>query len=108
MTDVSIYFSVNNINLIIVVITNGEREFYTADNVSIDFKAKLIKFDTEMYVRRIVFDNIAIAHDAKEQIKLNSMMKDKFNKVKTYFEDNYGKVLLLVISIFIFNCLFSC
>ena len=70
MTDVSIYFSVNNINLIIVVITNGEREFYTADNVSIDFKAKLIKFDTEMYDRRIQFDNIAIAHDVKEQIKI--------------------------------------
>lgn len=35
-------------------------------------------------------------------------MKDKFNKVKTYFEDNYGKVLLVAISIFIFNCLFSC
>lgn len=70
MTDVAVYFSVNNTRLTVAVTANGERESYTAYNVSVDFKAKLIKFDTEMYDRRIQFDNIAIAHNVKEQIKI--------------------------------------
>ena len=69
MTDICIYFS-NKTTLTVIVTINGERESYTAYNVSVDFKAKLIKFDTEMYDRRIVFDNIAIAHNVKEQIKI--------------------------------------
>ena len=70
MTNIDIYFSVNNTRLTVVVTMNGKREFYTASNVSVDFKANLIKFDTEMYDRRIQFDNIAIAHNVKEQIKI--------------------------------------
>ena len=70
MTDVAVYFSVNNTRLTVAVTANGERESYSASNVFVDFKAKLIKFDTEIYDRRIVFDNIAIAHNVKEQIKI--------------------------------------
>ena len=70
MTNIDIYFSVNNTRLTVAVTMNGERESYTASNISIDFKRKLIKFDTEIYDRRIVFDNIAIAHNVKEQIKI--------------------------------------
>ena len=70
MTDVAIYFSVNNTHLTVAITANGERESYNASNVSVDFKAKLIKFDTKIYDRRIQFDNIAIAHNVKEQIKI--------------------------------------
>ena len=70
MTDVAVYFSVNNTCLTVVVTANGERESYNASNVFVDFETKLIKFDTEIYDRRIVFDNIAIAHNVKEQIKI--------------------------------------
>ena len=70
MTNVDIYFSVNETRLTVAVTINGERKFYTAHNVFVDFKAKLIKFDTEIYDSRIQFDNIAIAHNVKEQIKI--------------------------------------
>ena len=70
MTNIDIYFSVNNNHLSVAVTINGERESYTAHNVFVDFTRKLIKFDTEMYDRRIQFDNIAIAHNVKEQIKI--------------------------------------
>ena len=70
MTNIDIYFSVNNTRLTVVVTINGERESYTASNISVDFETNLIKFDTEIYDRRIQFDNIAIAHNVKEQIKI--------------------------------------
>ena len=70
MTDVAVYFSVNETRLTVAVTINGERESYTAHNVSVDFETNLIKFDTEIYDRRIQFDNIAIAHNVKEQIKI--------------------------------------
>ena len=70
MTNIDIYFSVNNTCLSVAVATNGERESYNASNVFVDFETKLIKFDTKIYDRRIVFDNIAIAHNVKEQIKI--------------------------------------
>ena len=70
MTDVGIYLSANNTRLSVAVSTNGERVSYNAYNVFVDFKVNLIKFDTELYDRRIVFDNIAIAHNVKEQIKI--------------------------------------
>ena len=70
MTNIDIYFSVNNTRLTVVVTINGEREFYTEHNVFVDFTRKLIKFDTKIYDRRIQFDNIAIAHNVKEQIKI--------------------------------------
>ena len=70
MIDVGIYLSANNTRLSVAVATNGKCESYAASNVSVDFKANLIKFDTEMYHRRIQFDKIAIAHNVKEQIKI--------------------------------------
>ena len=70
MTDVGIYLSANNTCLSVAVAINGERESYNASNVFVDFETKLIKFDTKIYDRRIQFDNIAIAHNVKEQIKI--------------------------------------
>ena len=70
MTDVAVYFSVNETRLTVAVTINGERESYIAYNVFVDFETKLIKFDTKIYDRRIQFDNIAIAHNVKEQIKI--------------------------------------
>ena len=70
MTNIDIYFSVNNTRLAVAITANGEREYYNASNVFVDFETKLIKFDTKIYDRRIVFDNIAIAHNVKEQIKI--------------------------------------
>ena len=70
MTEVGIYLSANNTCLSVAVATNGERESYNASNVFVDFETKLIKFDTKIYDRRIQFDNIAIAHNVKEQIKI--------------------------------------
>ena len=70
MTDVAVYFSVNETRLTVAVTINGERESYNASNVFVDFETKLIKFDTKIYDRRIQFDNIAIAHNVKEQIKI--------------------------------------
>ena len=70
MTEVSIYLSANNTCLSVVVAINGERESYNASNVFVDFETNLIKFDTKIYDRRIQFDNIAIAHNVKEQIKI--------------------------------------
>ena len=69
MTDICIYFS-NKTTLTVVVTINGERESYNAHNIFVDFTRKLIKFDTKIYDRRIQFDNIAIAHNVKEQIKI--------------------------------------
>ena len=69
MTDICIYFS-DKAAVTISVTINGEREFYIASNIVVYFKRKLIKFDTEIYDRRIQFDNIAIAHNVKEQIKI--------------------------------------
>ena len=70
MTDIDIYFGVTDTRLNVVVTINGQREFYHACNVFVDFTRKLIKFDTEIYDRRIEFDNIAIAHNVKEHIKI--------------------------------------
>lgn len=69
MTDVAVYFS-NKTTLTVAVTANGERESYNAYNIFVDFTRKLIKFDTKIYDRRIQFDNIAIAHNVKEQIKI--------------------------------------
>lgn len=70
MTNIAVYFSVNETRLTVTVTINGERESYAASNISVDFKLKRIKFDTELFDRRIVFDNIAIAHNVKKQIKI--------------------------------------
>ena len=72
MTDVAIYFSVNETRLTVAVTINGERESYTASNISVDFKLKRIKFDTKIYDRRITFDNIAIAHNVKKHITIKN------------------------------------
>lgn len=69
MTDIAVYCNVNN-QLTVAVTANGELESYNAYNVFVDFTRKLIKFDTKIYDRRIQFDNIAIAHNVKEQIKI--------------------------------------
>ena len=69
MTDICIYFSDKDVVTISVTI-NGEREFYHASNIVVDFKRKLITFDTKIFERRIEFDNIAIAHVIKEHITI--------------------------------------
>ena len=69
MTDICIYFS-NKTTLTVIVTINGERESYIASNIVVDFKRNVIKFDTEIFDRRIEFDNIAMAHAIKEHIKI--------------------------------------
>lgn len=69
MTDICIYFS-NKTTLTVIVTINGERESYIASNIVVDFKRKLIKFDTKIYDRRIEFDNIAMTHAIKEHITI--------------------------------------
>lgn len=75
MTDICIYFS-NKTTLTVIVTINGERESYIASNIVVYFKRKLIKFNTKIYDRRIVFDNIAIAHNVKEHIKIKEYDKE--------------------------------
>ena len=42
MTDVAIYFSVNNTRLTVAITANGERESYNASNVFVDFETDSI------------------------------------------------------------------
>ena len=72
MTDVAIYFSVNETRLTVAVTANGERESYDAYNISVDFKLNRIKFNTKMFYHRITFDNIAIAHNVKKHITIKN------------------------------------
>lgn len=69
MTDIDIYFSDKSVVTISVTI-NGERESYIASNIVVDFKRKVIKFDTKIFERRIEFNNIAMSHAIKEHIKI--------------------------------------
>lgn len=74
MTDICIYFS-NKTTLTVIVTINGERESYIASNIVVDFKRNVIKFDTEIFDRRVEFDNIAMAHVIKEHITIKEYDK---------------------------------
>lgn len=69
MTDICIYFN-DETSVTVIVTIQGERESYIASNIVVDFKRKLIKFDTKIYDRRIEFDNIAMTHAIKEHITI--------------------------------------